>query len=317
METVAHYTDRLAAETEKIIVGKRHQIQLILTAVLSGGHVLLNDLPGSGKTTLVRTLSMALGCGYRRIQFTPDLLPSDIVGMTVYNQKTQEFQLVKGPVHTNILLADEINRAIPRTQSALLEAMEEGQVTVDRVTHPLPRPFAVLATQNPVGSAGTQDLPNSQLDRFLMKLSMGYPDLQSQIHILRDRSGEDPLTRVQAVADRDALCEAIRRVRAIHIADPVYDYIARLTEATRSHPMVRLGISPRGALALCRCAKAAAFAAGRDFVLPEDAAELVPYVFGHRLMLSSRAKLNDYTPQAILAQVLEETPAPAMTERTL
>ena len=190
-------------------------------------------------------------------------------------------------------------------------------MTVDRVTHPLPRPFAVLATQNPVGSAGPQDLPNSQLDRFLMKLSMGYPDLQSQIHILRDRSGEDPLTRVQAVADREALCEAIRRVRAIHIADPVYDYIARLTEATRSHPMVRLGISPRGGLALCRCAKAAAFAAGRDFVLPEDAAELVPYVFGHRLMLSSRAKLNDYTPEAILAQVLEETPAPAMTERTL
>ena len=150
-----------------------------------------------------------------------------------------------------------------------------------------------------------------------MKLSMGYPDLQSQIHILRDRSGEDPLTRVQAVADREALCEAIRRVRAIHIADPVYDFIARLTEATRSHPMVRLGISPRGALALCRCAKAAAFAAGRDFVLPEDAAELVPYVFGHRLMLSSRARLNDYTPEAILAQVLEETPAPAMTERTL
>ena len=207
---------------------------------------------------------------------------------------------------------------VPRDiAAALLEAMEEGQVTVDRVTHPLPRPFAVLATQNPVGSAGTQDLPNSQLDRFLMKLSMGYPDLQSQIHILRDRSGEDPLTRVQAVADRDALCQAIRRVRAIHIADPVYDYIAHLTEATRSHPMVRLGISPRGALALCRCAKAAAFAAGRDFVLPEDAAELVPYVFGHRLMLSSRAKLNDYTPEAILAQVLEETPAPAMTERTL
>ena len=208
-------------------------------------------------------------------------------------------------------------KATRKTHSPRQEAVEDGHGTVDRVTHPLPQPFAVLATQNPVGSAGTQDLPNSQLDRFLMKLSMGYPDLQSQIHILRDRSGEDPLTRVQAVADREALCEAIRRVRAIHIADPVYDYIARLTEATRSHPMVRLGISPRGALALCRCAKAAAFAAGRDFVLPEDAAELVPYVFGHRLMLSSRAKLNDYTPEAILAQVLEETPAPAMTERTL
>ena len=259
--------------------------------------------------------SRALGLDTKRIQFTPDTMPSDIIGFSMPGKDGMVYQ--PGAIMTNLLLADEINRTSSKTQSALLEAMEEGQVTVDRVTHPLPRPFAVLATQNPVGSAGTQDLPNSQLDRFLMKLSMGYPDLQSQIHILRDRSGEDPLTRVQAVADREALCEAIRRVRAAHIADPVYDYIARLTEATRSHPMVRLGISPRGALALCRCAKAAAFAAGRDFVLPEDAAELVPYVFGHRLMLSSRARLNDYTPEAILAQVLEETPAPAMTERTL
>lgn len=312
-----HLAEQIETECGKAIIGKGEQIRLVLTSLFAGGHVLIDDIPGVGKTTLVKALSAVLGCGMVRVQFTPDLLPSDIVGMNIYSQKTGEMVFTPGPIMTNILLADEINRAIPRTQSALLEAMEEGQVTVDRVTHPLPRPFAVLATQNPVGSAGTQDLPNSQLDRFLMKLSMGYPDLQSQIHILRDRSGEDPLTRVQAVADREALCEAIRRVRAIHIADPVYDYIARLTEATRSHPMVRLGISPRGALALCRCAKAAAFAAGRDFVLPEDAAELVPYVFGHRLMLSSRAKLNDYTPQAILAQVLEETPAPAMTERTL
>lgn len=312
-----HLAEQIETECGKAIIGKGEQIRLVLTSLFAGGHVLIDDIPGVGKTTLVKALSAVLGCGMVRVQFTPDLLPSDIVGMNIYSQKTGEMVFTPGPIMTNILLADEINRAIPRTQSALLEAMEEGQVTVDRVTHPLPRPFAVLATQNPVGSAGTQDLPNSQLDRFLMKLSMGYPDLQSQIHILRDRSGEDPLTRVQAVADREALCEAIRRVRAIHIADPVYDYIARLTEATRSHPMVRLGISPRGALALCRCAKAAAFAAGRDFVLPEDAAELVPYVFGHRLMLSSRAKLNDYTPEAILAQVLEETPAPAMTERTL
>lgn len=312
-----HLAEQIETECGKAIIGKGEQIRLVLTSLFAGGHVLIDDIPGVGKTTLVKALSAVLGCGMVRVQFTPDLLPSDIVGMNIYSQKTGEMVFTPGPIMTNILLADEINRAIPRTQSALLEAMEEGQVTVDRVTHPLPRPFAVLATQNPVGSAGTQDLPNSQLDRFLMKLSMGYPDLQSQIHILRDRSGEDPLTRVQAVADRDTLCEAIRRVRATHIADPVYDYIARLTEATRSHPMVRLGISPRGALALCRCAKAAAFAAGRDFVLPEDAAELVPYVFGHRLMLSSRAKLNDYTPEAILAQVLEETPAPAMTERTL
>lgn len=310
-------TTTILKSINSVIAGKEAVVEKVLMAILSGGHVLLEDVPGVGKTTLAISFARTLGLDTRRVQFTSDTMPSDILGFSVYNRDTGNFDYKPGAVMTNLLLADEINRTSSKTQSALLEAMEEGQVTVDRVTHPLPRPFAVLATQNPVGSAGTQDLPNSQLDRFLMKLSMGYPDLQSQIHILRDRSGEDPLTRVQAVADREALCEAIRRVRAIHIADPVYDYIARLTEATRSHPMVRLGISPRGALALCRCAKAAAFAAGRDFVLPEDAAELVPYVFGHRLMLSSRAKLNDYTPEAILAQVLEETPAPAMTERTL
>ena len=308
-------TRNVLAEVKKAIVGKDDVISKVWIALLAEGHVLLEDVPGVGKTTMALAFSRALGLDTKRIQFTPDTMPSDIIGFSMPGKDGMVYQ--PGAIMTNLLLADEINRTSSKTQSALLEAMEEGQVTVDRVTHPLPRPFAVLATQNPVGSAGTQDLPNSQLDRFLMKLSMGYPDLQSQIHILRDRSGEDPLTRVQAVADREALCEAIRRVRAIHIADPVYDYIARLTEATRSHPMVRLGISPRGALALCRCAKAAAFAAGRDFVLPEDAAELVPYVFGHRLMLSSRAKLNDYPPEAILAQVLEETPAPAMTERTL
>lgn len=311
----------LSSELSKMIIGQQRVVELLSIALFSRGHALLMGVPGLAKTLLVSSVAKTLDLSFNRIQFTPDLMPADITGTDIIQDDSaggkRQFEFIKGPVFANIVLADEINRAPAKTQSALLEAMEEGQVTVDRVTHPLPRPFAVLATQNPVGSAGTQDLPNSQLDRFLMKLSMGYPDLQSQIHILRDRSGEDPLTRVQAVADRETLCEAIRRVRAIHIADPVYDYIARLTEATRSHPMVRLGISPRGALALCRCAKAAAFAAGRDFVLPEDAAELVPYVFGHRLMLSSRAKLNDYTPEAILAQVLEETPTPAMTERTL
>lgn len=310
-------TDQIQAEVNKVVLGKEDIVRKVLLAILAQGHVLLEDVPGVGKTTLAKAFSKTLGLDSKRVQFTSDTLPSDIIGFSVFDKADGKLKYQSGAIMTNLLLADEINRTSSKTQSALLEAMEEGQVTVDRVTHPLPQPFAVLATQNPVGSAGTQDLPNSQLDRFLMKLSMGYPDLQSQIHILRDRSGEDPLTRVQAVADREALCEAIRRVRAIHIADPVYDFIARLTEATRSHPMVRLGISPRGALALCRCAKAAAFAAGRDFVLPEDAAELVPYVFGHRLMLSSRARLNDYTPEAILAQVLEETPAPAMTERTL
>ena len=247
-------TRNVLAEVKKAIVGKDGVISKVWIALLAEGHVLLEDVPGVGKTTMALAFSRALGLDTKRIQFTPDTMPSDIIGFSMPGKDGMVYQ--PGAIMTNLLLADEINRTSSKTQSALLEAMEEGQVTVDRVTHPLPRPFAVLATQN-------------------------------------------------------------RRVRAIHIADPVYDYIARLTEATRSHPMVRLGISPRGALALCRCAKAAAFAAGRDFVLPEDAAELVPYVFGHRLMLSSRARLNDYTPEAILAQVLEETPAPAMTERTL
>ena len=308
-------TQNVMDQVKQVIVGKDDVIRRVWIAILAQGHVLLEDVPGVGKTTMALAFSRALGLDTKRIQFTPDTMPSDIIGFSMPGKDGMVYQ--PGAIMTNLLLADEINRTSSKTQSALLEAMEEGQVTVDRVTHPLPAPFVVLATQNPVGSAGTQELPNSQLDRFLMKLSMGYPDLKSQVHILRDRSGEDPLSRVRPVADRETLLDTIRRAQSTYIADSVYDYIARLAQATRKHPMVRLGISPRGALALCRCARAAAFAAGRDFVLPEDAAELVPDVFGHRLMLSSRAKLNDYTPEAILAQVLEETPAPAMTEQTL
>ena len=207
-------TRNVLAEVKKAIVGKDDVISKVWIALLAEGHVLLEDVPGVGKTTMALAFSRALGLDTKRIQFTPDTMPSDIIGFSMPGKDGMVYQ--PGAIMTNLLLADEINRTSSKTQSALLEAMEEGQVTVDRVTHPLPRPFAVLATQNPVGSAGTQDLPNSQLDRFLMKLSMGYPDLQSQIHILRDRSGEDPLTRVQAVADRDALCEAIRRVRHPH-----------------------------------------------------------------------------------------------------
>ena len=220
--------NEILQEIESVIVGKNEIVEKILMAILAQGHVLMEDVPGVGKTTTAMAFAKVLGLETRRVQFTSDTVPSDIIGFSVYDKKVDEFVYKPGAIMTNLLLADEINRTSSKTQSALLEAMEEGQVTVDRVTHPLPRPFAVLATQNPVGSAGTQDLPNSQLDRFLMKLSMGYPDLQSQIHILRDRSGEDPLTRVQAVADREALCQAIRRVRAIHIADPVYDYICLL-----------------------------------------------------------------------------------------
>lgn len=312
---IAQLADRLTAETAKIIYGKETQIRLIVMALLSQGHVLLEDLPGVGKTTLIKTLAAVSGCRSKRIQFVPDLLPADILGMNIYDRNRGEFRRLPGPVFTNLLLADEINRTSSKTQSALLEAMEEGHVTVDGVTHDLPAPFVVLATQNPIGSAGTQNLPNSQLDRFLMKLSMGYPDVGSQVRILKERSQQEPLEQVEPVMRREELIAAIARVRQVHVDDQIYDYIARLAEVTRTHPLLKLGISPRGALALCRTAKARAFAEGRDFVVPEDVTQMAEYVFAHRLMLSSKARLNEYTPEAIVAEVLAQTQPPVLSER--
>ena len=308
-------TQNVLREVKKVIVGKDNVIEKIWISILAQGHVLLEDVPGVGKTTMALAFSKALGLDTKRIQFTPDTMPSDIIGFSLPGKDGMVYQ--PGAIMTNLLLADEINRTSSKTQSALLEAMEERQVTVDRVTHPLPEPFVVLATQNPIGSAGTQELPNSQLDRFLMKLSMGYPDLASQIAILKERSEAEPLQTVCAVAGQTELREAVAQTRKTHLADTVYDYIARLSEATRVHPMVRLGISPRGALALCRCAKAAAFAAGRDYVLPQDVQEMAPYVFSHRLMLSAKARLNELSAESVVTEILSCTPMPAMTVRTL
>ena len=261
----------------------------------------------------IQIRSKALGLETKRVQFTPDTMPSDIIGFSLPEQGRMVYQ--PGAVMTNLLLADEINRTSSKTQSALLEAMEEGHVTVDGVTHDLPAPFVVLATQNPIGSAGTQNLPNSQLDRFLMKLSMGYPDVGSQVRILRERSQQEPLEQVEPVMCREELLTAIAKVRQVHVDDQIYDYIARLAEVTRTHPLLKLGISPRGALALCRTAKARAFAEGRDFVVPEDVTQMAEYVFAHRLMLSSKARLNEYTPEAIVAEVLAQTQPPVLSER--
>ena len=308
-------TQNVLREVKKVIVGKDDVIEKIWISILAQGHVLLEDVPGVGKTTMALAFSKALSLDTKRIQFTPDTMPSDIIGFSLPGKDGMVYQ--PGAIMTNLLLADEINRTSSKTQSALLEAMEERQVTVDRVTHPLPEPFVVLATQNPIGSAGTQELPNSQLDRFLMKLSMGYPDLASQIAILKERSEAEPLQTVCAVAGQTELREAVAQTRKTHLADTVYDYIARLSEATRVHPMVRLGISPRGALALCRCAKAAAFAAGRDYVLPQDVQEMAPYVFSHRLMLSAKARLNELSAESVVTEILSCTPMPAMTVRTL
>ena len=309
-------TEKIIREVKKVIVGKDDVVEKIWTAILAQGHVLLEDVPGVGKTTMALSFAKALGLEIKRVQFTPDTMPSDIIGFSVFDQE-KKLVYQPGAVMTNLLLADEINRTSSKTQSALLEAMEEKRVTVDGVTHPLPEPFVVLATQNPIGSAGTQNLPDSQLDRFVMKLQMGYPDVQSQIDILKERGQGDPLERVEPVMTRQELLQTIRQVSQTYVADSVYDYIARLAEATRHHSMIRLGISPRGALALCRVAKARAFVSGRDYVIPEDVTGCVGDVFSHRLILSSKARLNEQSADMLVAEIVSQTPPPAFTEKNL
>lgn len=308
-------TGKIIREVKKVIVGKDEVVSKIWTAILAQGHVLLEDVPGVGKTTMALSFAKALGLDEKRVQFTPDTMPSDIIGFSVFDKEKLVYQ--PGAVMTNLLLADEINRTSSKTQSALLEAMEEKRVTVDGVTHSLPVPFVVLATQNPVGSAGTQNLPNSQLDRFIMKLQMGYPDLKSQIDILKDRGYGNPLDQVVPIMTREDLIEIIGKVSETFIADSVYDYIARLAEATRNHPMIQLGISPRGALALCRVAKARAFVNARDYVTPEDVKASAKDVFAHRLILSSKARLNDCSAEMLVDEILAATAMPAMTEKNL
>ena len=305
---------RLMNNISTVIVGKQEVIEYALIALLCRGHVLIEDVPGVGKTTLASALAKSLDCTFRRIQFTPDLMPSDVTGYTLVNFKTGETEYREGSVMSQVVLADEINRTSPKTQSALLEVMEEQQVTVDGVTHPVPQPFIVLATQNPVGSAGTQLLPPAQLDRFLLCLSMGYPDRESQVELMKERHHADPLAQVRPVTDAAALCGLMDAAAMTFVADPVYDYTARLLEATRCHESLQLGLSPRAGLALCRAAKARAFLHARDYVLPEDVAEAAPDVCAHRLVLAPRARLHDETARSVLAEILERVPQPAVRE---
>lgn len=310
MQSVAHYTRLLEQETEKIIVGKRRQIDMILMAVFSGGHVLLNDLPGSGKTTLVKAMSLALGCGFKRLQFTPDLLPSDIVGMTVFNQKTGEFELVKGPVHTNILLADEINRAIPRTQSALLEAMEEGQTTIDGNTISLPQPFLVMATQNPVERESTFMLPAAQMDRFFICLSLGYPDAEEEVAILNHLGDGTPFEEVNAVVDPEILRQLKVEIKAVKVSDACSRYIVELVQKTRQCVWLKQGASPRASRSLYQGSKAYAAMQGRDYVIPEDIKAIWIPVMAHRVGLTSDARFQKKTEETVLAGLLEQTEVP-------
>ena len=310
MQRTADCAALLQRETEKIIVGKRRQIDLILMAVLSGGHVLLNDLPGSGKTTLMKTLSLALGCEFKRLQFTPDLLPSDIVGMTVFNQKTGEFQMVKGPVHTNILLADEINRAIPRTQSALLEAMEEGQTTIDGVTMELPRPFLVMATQNPVERESTFMLPAAQMDRFFICLSMGYPDAEEEVRILETLGDGTDYGCVQAVTAPEVLMGLREEIKQVKVSEFCSRYMVELVQKTRENPWLKQGGSPRASRSLYQGSKAWAAMRGRDYVVPEDVKDIWMAVMVHRVVLSGEARYQKKTAEMILEEILNGTEVP-------
>ena len=297
-------------EIEKVIVGKNENVEKILMAVLAGGHVLMEDVPGVGKTTTAMTFAKVLGLDTRRVQFTSDTVPSDIIGYSVYDKESGTFVFKPGAVMTNLLLADEINRTSSKTQSALLEAMEELHVTVDGQTYALPKPFVVLATQNPVGSAGTQLLPSSQLDRFMIKLSMGYPDFESQVNILKERHSENPLNKIRAIVDIEKLKELIQEAASVEVADVIYEYVTKLTQATREHPLVQLGISPRGALAVCRMAKAYAYLQGRDFVIPEDVAAIFGDVCAHRLVLGTKARMMEEKPETVIEAILQSVKMP-------
>ena len=316
MEDVRKFAGQLIENVEHVIVGKRTAIEFIMVALLCEGHVLLEDVPGSGKTMLARSIAASLGIGFKRIQCTPDLLPNDITGVSVFNQKSGEFEFKPGPIFVNILLADEINRATPRTQAALLEAMQEQQVTVDGVTRDLPRPFLVLATQNPIEYEGTFPLPEAQLDRFLMRLSIGYPSRMDERQILTNLWREHPITKLGRVVDGQTLSTLQKRVWEVHVDDTLQDYIVALAEATRSHPDLTLGVSPRGTLALLKASQAFAAVHGRDYVIPEDIKTLVPLTLAHRLILRPEAELRGRTAGAILEDVLERTPLDLGTVNT-
>ena len=303
--------DAICREVQKALTGKQAVVEKVLMAMLCGGHILLDDVPGVGKTTLAVAFSKALGLRYRRIQFTPDVLPSDIVGFSMYDKQQNAFRYVPGVVSdTNLLLGDEINRTSSKTQSALLEAMEEKQVTVDGICYPLPDPFCVIATQNQVGTAGTQPLPNAQMDRFLVQLTIGYPDYESQMTLIRDRQLENPMEQVQQAADAASLLSMQQEVRRVAMDDKIIDYITRLAMASRAHPLLRLGISPRGALAVSRMAKACAYLHGRDYTLPEDVQEIFADVCAHRVLLSQQAKTQQSTAQDVMQALLREVALP-------
>ena len=307
---VAQAAADIKANIARVLVGKDDVVELILAAVLSGGHILVEDVPGIGKTTLARSLASSLDCVFRRIQCTPDLMPSDITGIHYYNQKTSEFEFRPGPIIAQVVLADEINRATPRTQSAFLEAMAERQVTIDESTIPLPAPFLVIATQNPIELEGTFPLPEAQLDRFLLRLRLGYPDEAEEEEMLVRFEGADPLSDLKPVTGAQEIVEFQNTIQKTYIDPVLRTYVVRIAQATRSHPEVELGASPRASIGLYRCSQALSAIRGREYVTPDEIKEIAPFALAHRVILKSKARLRERTPESIIQEILDQLEVP-------
>ena len=302
--------EKILINIEKVMIGKRNVAELSLIALLAGGHVLLEDVPGVGKTMMVRALAKSVNANFRRIQFTPDLLPSDVTGISIYNPKEMEFEFRPGPLMGNIILADEINRTSPKTQSALLEGMEEASVTIDGVTHRLQKPFFVMATQNPIEYEGTYPLPEAQLDRFLLKMKMGYPEVDEEIEVLNRAQKVPPIEDLYSVIDLEGLLELQKEIKEVYVDETIKRYIVDIVNQTRRYPGVYLGASPRGSIALMKAAQAYAFMYGRDYVLPDDIQYLAPFVLSHRIILKSEAKFEGITAEEIVNRVIMRIPVP-------
>lgn len=309
MDAIASFARRVAENVEKVILGKHDEVRLVLASLLCEGHVLLEDVPGVGKTMLSRAVSRSLGCSFARIQFTPDLLPSDIVGVTIYNQGTSAFEFRPGPIHHQVILADEINRATPKTQSALLECMDERQVSVDGVTRPMPRPFLVLATQNPIEYQGTFPLPEAQLDRFFMRIHLGYPSAETETEMLRRQQNHHPIDDLEQVVSAEELSRMQQRVRDVHVDDALRQYIVDIVGATRRSDLLHLGASPRGSIAMFRGAQVMAAMDGRDYVKPDDIKAVTIPTLAHRLLARTTRNPHEATGQ-LLGAILDETPVP-------